>query len=104
LLLAPTTIAQTNTILCPLEFSILLNLVTSNSGRLPVDRSQPCLMIRRGLRLLHSDYLRRTGSFLPPLSSAESCWTDFQRLLRPSSISSSNSPSFKPLSLSILKP
>ncbi|CAN1182347.1 hypothetical protein LINPERPRIM_LOCUS40783, partial [Linum perenne] len=57
---------------CPLDFSILLNLVTSNSGRLPVDSSQPCLPIRRGLRLLHSDYLHRTGSFLlsPPPSLA----------------------------------
>ncbi|CAN1176331.1 Probable LRR receptor-like serine/threonine-protein kinase RKF3 [Linum perenne] len=81
LLLAPTTIAQTNTTSCPLNFSILLNLVTSNFGRLPVDSSQPCLPIRRGLRLLHSDYLRRTGSFLPPLSSAESCWANFQRLV-----------------------
>ncbi|CAN1294928.1 Probable LRR receptor-like serine/threonine-protein kinase RKF3, partial [Linum perenne] len=66
---------------CPLDFSILLNLVTSHSGRLPVDSSQPCLPIRLGLCLFHSNYLRRTGSFLPPLSSVESCWTNFQRLV-----------------------
>ncbi|CAN0892690.1 Probable LRR receptor-like serine/threonine-protein kinase RKF3 [Linum grandiflorum] len=83
LLLAPTTAAQpTNTTTsCPLDFSIFLNLVTTATPHLPVDRNQLCLQLRRTLRLLHSDYLRRTGTFLPPLSTAEPCWTSFQRLV-----------------------
>nr|GME14143.1 probable LRR receptor-like serine/threonine-protein kinase RKF3 [Ipomoea batatas] len=34
-----------------------------------------------GLRLVQSDYLRRTNSFLPPLVSAQSCWDSYQAVV-----------------------
>ncbi|CAL1362123.1 unnamed protein product [Linum trigynum] len=81
LLLLSSAVAQDNTTTpCPLDIAILRNLVSS-SPRLTIDRSQACHHLRQGIRLLHSDYLRRTGNFLPPLSSAGSCWLSFQRLV-----------------------
>ncbi|CAI0395413.1 unnamed protein product [Linum tenue] len=81
LLLLTSAVGQDNTTTpCPLDTAILRNLVSS-SPRLTIDRSQACHHLRQGIRLLHSDYLRRTGNFLPPLSSAGSCWLSFQRLV-----------------------
>ncbi|XP_010530520.1 PREDICTED: probable LRR receptor-like serine/threonine-protein kinase RKF3, partial [Tarenaya hassleriana] len=42
------------------------------------DSATTCHYLLQGLRLVYSDLLRRTGSFLPPPSSAESCWTAYQ--------------------------
>ncbi|CAI0582420.1 unnamed protein product [Linum tenue] len=81
LLTPPAAVAQnTTTEPCPLDFSVLRNLV--QNARIPtVDRTQACQYLRQGLRLVQSDYLRRTNDFLPPLSSAESCWRSYQRLV-----------------------
>ncbi|KAE8676456.1 putative LRR receptor-like serine/threonine-protein kinase RKF3 [Hibiscus syriacus] len=39
-----------------------------------------CNFLRQGLRLVFSDYLRRTGSFFPPSNTSLSCWQSFQSL------------------------
>ncbi|XP_044493348.1 probable LRR receptor-like serine/threonine-protein kinase RKF3 [Mangifera indica] len=66
---------------CPLDFNVLRPLIT---GSIPpnMDLLAECQYIRQGLRLVHSDYLRRTGNFLPPLNSSESCWQAFQNLTK----------------------
>ncbi|CAI0418788.1 unnamed protein product, partial [Linum tenue] len=68
---------------CPLDFTGLRRLYDpSNSPA--IDSSQTCQYIRQGLRLIQSDYLRRTSRFLPPLSSANSCWRSYQQLINDS--------------------
>ncbi|KAE8703736.1 putative LRR receptor-like serine/threonine-protein kinase RKF3 [Hibiscus syriacus] len=39
-----------------------------------------CHYVLQGLRLVLSDYLKRTSSFFPPLDTAESCWQTYQSL------------------------
>lgn len=63
---------------CPLNVSIL-NPVFSDSSR--PRSSMECHHIRQGLRLLLSDYLRRTGYFFPPANTSESCWQSYQSLV-----------------------
>ncbi|CDP03584.1 unnamed protein product [Coffea canephora] len=65
---------------CPLDFNILRQLF-QGSTRPNLDTSTQCQYIRQSLRLVLSDYLRRTNSFLPPLSSADSCWQAYQSLV-----------------------
>lgn len=64
---------------CPLDFGILRRLA-KDVKRPNIDPSGECQYIRQGLRLVESDYLRRTGFFLPPLEAAESCWNAYQSL------------------------
>ncbi|KAE8699500.1 putative LRR receptor-like serine/threonine-protein kinase RKF3 [Hibiscus syriacus] len=61
---------------CPLNFTILRPLFSDPSRPRP-----ECHSLRQGLRLLLSDYLRRTGVFFPPLNSSESCWQSYQSLV-----------------------
>lgn len=70
-------ISSQNSTNCPLDFNVLRRLA---EGSRPSDRvADQCLLILQGLRLVQSDYLKRTNKFLPPASSAESCWKDYQR-------------------------
>lgn len=64
---------------CPLDFGILRRLA-KEVKRPKIDPTAECQYIRQGLRLVESDYLRRTGFFLPPLEAAESCWNAYQSL------------------------
>ncbi|KAK4482241.1 hypothetical protein RD792_009388 [Penstemon davidsonii] len=65
---------------CPLNFDTLRRLV-QGSDRRNLDTRSQCQYILQGLRLVQSDYLRRTNSFLPPLNSAESCWDSYELLV-----------------------
>ncbi|KAL3531390.1 hypothetical protein ACH5RR_010712 [Cinchona calisaya] len=65
---------------CPLDFDVLSRLVQGSKPPY-LDTSARCQYIRQGLRLVLSDYLRRTNQFLPPLDSAESCWQAYQKLV-----------------------
>ncbi|GAB2272447.1 hypothetical protein Dimus_007273 [Dionaea muscipula] len=69
---------------CPLNFTLLIPFyqgswtpASSSLGGV----ATVCQYIRQGLRLVESEYLRRTNSFLPPLDSAESCWDSYQSLV-----------------------
>ncbi|CAI0403026.1 unnamed protein product [Linum tenue] len=66
LLTPPAAVAENDTTEpCPLDFSVLRNLV--QNAKIPiVDRTQACPYLRQGLRLVQSDYLSRTNDFLPP--------------------------------------
>ncbi|TXG63562.1 hypothetical protein EZV62_010556 [Acer yangbiense] len=79
---SPTAEAQQSgnaTVSCPLDFNVLRPLAGSNPPE--ADSSRRCQFILQGLRLVQSDYLRRTGFFLPPLNSSESCWVAYQTLV-----------------------
>ncbi|KAL0389555.1 UNVERIFIED_CONTAM: putative LRR receptor-like serine/threonine-protein kinase RKF3 [Sesamum calycinum] len=65
---------------CPLKFDVLRRLA-SDSKRPNLDTRSECQYIRQGLRLVQSEYLRLTNSFLPPLESAESCWDVYESLV-----------------------
>ncbi|TKY52579.1 LRR receptor serine/threonine-protein kinase RKF3 [Spatholobus suberectus] len=57
---------------CPLNFTIL-------GGNKPSSfDSSRCQVISQALRLVQSDYLRRSNSFVPALNTSESCWDHFQ--------------------------
>ncbi|VVB03677.1 unnamed protein product [Arabis nemorensis] len=58
---------------CPLEFSVLQPF-----RRPRPDGATTCQYLLQGLRLLYSEHLRKTGSFLPPPDSAASCWAALQ--------------------------
>ncbi|KAK3041420.1 hypothetical protein RJ639_000397 [Escallonia herrerae] len=72
--------AQNGTAPCPLDFNALRRLVQGSRQPKLYNNTQ-CQYIRQGLRLVQSEYLRRTGSFLPSLDSAESCWDSYQTLV-----------------------
>lgn len=65
---------------CPLDFNVLQKL--ARGSRPSNTSSDRCVSILQGLHLVQSDYLRRTNSFLPPSSSSESCWNDYQNLFK----------------------
>ncbi|KAG8389403.1 hypothetical protein BUALT_Bualt02G0225600 [Buddleja alternifolia] len=65
---------------CPLNFDALRRLAP-DSRRPDLDTRSECQYIRQGLRLVQSEYLRVTNSFLPPTESAESCWDAFESLV-----------------------
>ncbi|KAL0371369.1 UNVERIFIED_CONTAM: putative LRR receptor-like serine/threonine-protein kinase RKF3 [Sesamum angustifolium] len=65
---------------CPLKFDVLRRLA-ADSKRPNLDTRSECQYIRQGLRLVQSEYLRLTNSFLPPLESAESCWDVYESLV-----------------------
>ncbi|XVE73211.1 hypothetical protein DITRI_Ditri11bG0099000 [Diplodiscus trichospermus] len=73
----PSCLAQNGSLSCPLNFTILRPYFP-NTNRPSVNNSSECHSILQGLRLVLSDYLRRTGSFFPSLNAAESCWQSFQ--------------------------
>ncbi|XP_019188460.1 PREDICTED: probable LRR receptor-like serine/threonine-protein kinase RKF3 [Ipomoea nil] len=66
---------------CPLDFDVLRRLVEQSSSRPTLNTTTNCQYILQGLRLVQSDYLRRTNSFLPPLLSAQSCWDSYQAVV-----------------------
>ncbi|KAF9669396.1 hypothetical protein SADUNF_Sadunf14G0103400 [Salix dunnii] len=73
---------QNNTAPCPLDFNVLRNLTSGGSKRPSAsDITQQCQYILQGLRLVQSRYLQLSNSFLPPLDSAESCWSAYQVLI-----------------------
>jgi serine/threonine protein kinase len=74
------TLAQNGTAQCPLDFSVLRKVIESTNPP-KLDVSNECQYIRQGLRLVQSNYLRLNGSFLPPLNSSESCWSNYQSLI-----------------------
>ncbi|KAI3449577.1 hypothetical protein Pfo_006242 [Paulownia fortunei] len=65
---------------CPLNFDALRRFA-ADSKRSNLDNRSECQYIRQGLRLVLSEYLRLTNSFLPPLESAESCWDAYESLV-----------------------
>lgn len=73
------TIPTNTTEICPLDFNILGRLA---EGSRPSNKvADQCLLALQGLRLVQSDYLRRTNSFLPPFASSDSCWKDYQNII-----------------------
>ncbi|KAI4326484.1 hypothetical protein MLD38_031794 [Melastoma candidum] len=67
---------------CPLNFTVLSDLIPpSAASQTGIDVPTECHYIQQGLRLVESDYLRRTGFFLPPLNSSTSCWNSYQSLI-----------------------
>uniref|UniRef100_A0A7N0ZXL8 non-specific serine/threonine protein kinase n=1 Tax=Kalanchoe fedtschenkoi TaxID=63787 RepID=A0A7N0ZXL8_KALFE len=75
-LLLPLSASQYDAAPCPLNFTVLRSLVSS------ADRHDAnlCQYARQGLRLVQSEYLRTTNSFVPPINSSQSCWDDYQTL------------------------
>ncbi|KAK8654290.1 hypothetical protein V6N13_128261 [Hibiscus sabdariffa] len=72
----PLCLSQTNASSCPLNFTVLLPLLPNSRPRL--NTSMECHYVLQALRLVLSDYLKRTSSFFPPLDTAESCWQTYQ--------------------------
>ncbi|KAK7344464.1 hypothetical protein VNO77_14098 [Canavalia gladiata] len=72
-LFIPILFPSLSTASCPLNFTLLTVLGEPSSFD-----SARCQSIHQALRLVQSDYLLRTGFFLPPLNSSDSCWKDFQ--------------------------
>ncbi|GMY16567.1 probable LRR receptor-like serine/threonine-protein kinase RKF3 [Fagus crenata] len=81
-LLTSPTLSQNDPVKCPLNFTVLSQLIPS-SNRPSSDNTTECNYIRQGLRLVLSHYLQLTDSFLPPLNSSESCWDAYQTLIDP---------------------
>ncbi|MFS7895303.1 putative protein kinase RLK-Pelle-RKF3 family [Helianthus anomalus] len=69
---------QNGNVSCPLNFQLIRRLVGSNRPNLDIPSA--CRYAQQGLQLVESDYLRRTNSFVPPLTTAEPCWRDYQTL------------------------
>ncbi|KAK2363566.1 putative receptor protein kinase [Trifolium repens] len=64
---------------CPLNITILRHI---GDGTLPpINPTERCHYITEAINLVQSDYLHRTGFFVPPLDTAESCWTSFQKFI-----------------------
>ncbi|GAY40788.1 hypothetical protein CUMW_054630 [Citrus unshiu] len=75
-----TAAAQRNaTVSCPLDFNFLQLLIPQ--FKTPSDLPSQCQNVKKGLRLVDSQYLKRTGNFLPPLNASESCWRVYQTLV-----------------------
>ncbi|GAA0142111.1 hypothetical protein LIER_03082 [Lithospermum erythrorhizon] len=68
---------------CPLNFTILTNLAQRSSPPSNLNSTVRCQYLRLGLRLLLSSHLRLTNSFLPPLSTVDSCVESYQTALKP---------------------
>ncbi|KAL6564284.1 hypothetical protein OROMI_015734 [Orobanche minor] len=65
---------------CPLNFDALRRLAAESIRPSLYTRSE-CQFIRQGLRLVLSEYLRQTDSFLPAPESAGSCWDAYDALV-----------------------
>ena len=61
---------------CPLDFTILSHL--SAASRNSTDVISQCKLILQGIRLVQSDYLRHSNSFLVSTAFTESCWQSLQ--------------------------
>ncbi|KAK7392382.1 hypothetical protein VNO78_20819 [Psophocarpus tetragonolobus] len=57
---------------CPLNFTILGTWKPSSFD------SSRCQFISQAIRLVQSDYLRRSGYFLAPINASAYCWQQFQ--------------------------
>ncbi|ESW16578.1 hypothetical protein PHAVU_007G168100 [Phaseolus vulgaris] len=57
---------------CPLNFTVLGTTKPSSFD------SSRCQVVTEALRLVQSDYLRRSGFFLAPSNASDSCWDSFQ--------------------------
>ncbi|KAJ4850749.1 hypothetical protein Tsubulata_050410, partial [Turnera subulata] len=68
---------------CPLDFNVLQILLAGSRPPRNIDNAQACQYISQGLRLVQSHYLQVSNSFVPPLSSADSCWRTYQTILNP---------------------
>ena len=63
----PSCLAQNSSVSCPLNFTIIRPFFSNpNRPQLSTTITMKCHYIRQGLRLVLSDYLRRTESFFPP--------------------------------------
>ncbi|KAL0919318.1 hypothetical protein M5K25_011405 [Dendrobium thyrsiflorum] len=83
--LPPSVLSQNSTSTrCPLDFSIAKPYVSAASSSPPSDLCGFSLQI---LHLVESHYLLTSNLFVPPSSSASSCWSDLSSLLSPFSIS-----------------
>ncbi|KAF1002449.1 hypothetical protein AG4045_018328 [Apium graveolens] len=72
-------LSQSNaTVKCPLDFSIQSRL--AEASRHSNDANMQCQLIRQGIGLVQSDYLRRTNSFLISDAFTEPCWQTVQSL------------------------
>ncbi|XP_060197803.1 probable LRR receptor-like serine/threonine-protein kinase RKF3 [Lycium barbarum] len=65
---------------CPLDFDAFRRKFES-TRRHSLNISNQCHYIRQGLRLVQSDYLRRTNSFFPPINTTKSCKNSYQSLV-----------------------
>ncbi|XP_058082728.1 probable LRR receptor-like serine/threonine-protein kinase RKF3 [Magnolia sinica] len=67
---------------CPMNFSVLRKFLdTSQNGR-TANVSLDCQYALQGIHLVQAEYLRTDGLFVPPLSTAESCWDSYQDLVK----------------------
>ncbi|GER26518.1 kinase [Striga asiatica] len=66
-----------NVSVCPLSFDSLRRLPRPDLD----NAGSRCHYIIQGLRLVLSEHLRRTGSFLPPPDSAEPCWDAYESVV-----------------------
>ncbi|GAU31560.1 hypothetical protein TSUD_333360 [Trifolium subterraneum] len=64
---------------CPLNITVLRNIVHGSTPS--INPGSECHYTLQALHLLQADYLRRTGFFVPPLNTAESCWSSFQSFI-----------------------
>ncbi|CAK9310023.1 unnamed protein product [Citrullus colocynthis] len=72
--------AAADAVECPLNFTVLRQFSQGSAVSRP-DFSDECQYIRLGLRLVLSQYLKLTGSFLPPVNSSDSCWNSYQSIV-----------------------
>ena len=79
-LIFTTLLTTSHSATCPLNFTLLNTLSGGRATSKPPSSftSTPCQFVRQALRLVQSDYLRRTDSFLPPSNSSTPCWDSFQ--------------------------
>ncbi|KAG4188738.1 hypothetical protein ERO13_A08G184600v2 [Gossypium hirsutum] len=84
--LFPFCFAENDTVSCPLNFTILRPALPNRPQH---NTTSECHYLLQGLRLVLSDYLKRTGLFFPPLNTSESCWESYQSLLPSFNIRSS---------------
>nr|CAD1817048.1 unnamed protein product [Ananas comosus var. bracteatus] len=75
------TLSQTNSTECPLDFSVLRNFVSAST--VPTNTSSLCAFSVQALHLVLAQYLLTSSRFLPPAPSASSCWSHFQSFLSP---------------------
>ncbi|CAM8968575.1 unnamed protein product [Rhodiola kirilowii] len=78
--LLPLSVAQYDAAPCPLNFTVLRDLISS-ADRPTLDDTNLCQYARQALRLVQSEYLRNTNSFVPPINSSQSCWNAYQTLI-----------------------
>ncbi|KAG9155822.1 hypothetical protein Leryth_004079 [Lithospermum erythrorhizon] len=75
---APFSNAQNSTIQCPLDFTILTTLAQPSTFLTTTNLTTRCQYIRQAARLVLSNHLRLTNSFVPPFNSSQSCWNSYQ--------------------------